>query len=163
MRVKPGQHLSQEGVDLARRVGDTIGPFNRVITSTLPRAYETAIAMGFAVDEQSDLLFPLPDGVEAEVVSWDAGFLAFAQAARLDGATARFARDLAAFLHNLALSLSDGDAALIVSHGGFMEAAAVGCLPDMDFSAWGGHCDYCEGIRLIFEKEIFTSGVVIRI
>ncbi|MBZ0278386.1 MAG: hypothetical protein K8I60_19725, partial [Anaerolineae bacterium] len=56
IRIKPGQHLSQAGVTLARRVGETIGPFDRVITSTIPRAYETAIAMGFAVDEQLDEL-----------------------------------------------------------------------------------------------------------
>ncbi len=163
MRVKPGQHLSQEGIDLARRVGDTMGPFNRVITSTLPRAYETAIAMGFAVDKQTDIMSMMPDGVEAAVGSWDAGFAAFAEAARSNGATARFARDLASFLNQVATSLPDGGAALVISHGGFMEAAAVGCLPDMDFSTWGGHCDYCEGVRLIFEKEIFTSGAVLRI
>ena len=46
MRVQPGQHLNQAGVALARRVGETMGPFALVVTSTLPRAYETAIAMG---------------------------------------------------------------------------------------------------------------------
>ncbi|MDQ2741632.1 MAG: hypothetical protein M3Z66_04960, partial [Chloroflexota bacterium] len=56
MRVKPGRHLSQAGVDLARRTGNQMGPFDRVITSTVARAYETAIAMGFAVDQQDDRL-----------------------------------------------------------------------------------------------------------
>lgn len=162
MRAKPGQHLSQEGVDLAREIGNAIGPFNRVITSTLPRAYETAIAMGFAVDEQSDILITLHEGVEAEVGAWDAGFAAFAQAAQRDSATARFARSLAAFLRDIAISLPEGGAALVISHGGFMDAAAVGCLPDVDFNTWGGYCDYCEGVRLIYESENFTYGMVIR-
>ena len=48
-RVIPGDHLSQAGVNLARRVGEAMGPFGLVITSTLPRAFQTAIAMGFAV------------------------------------------------------------------------------------------------------------------
>lgn len=53
MRSKPGKHLSQAGVSLARHVGETMGSFDRVVTSTLARAFETAIAMGFAVDERA--------------------------------------------------------------------------------------------------------------
>ena len=33
LRVKPGQHLSQAGVDLARAVGEGMGPFDLVVTS----------------------------------------------------------------------------------------------------------------------------------
>ncbi len=63
-RTKPGQHLSQQGVTLARKVGEGVGPFERVITSTVPRAFETAIAMGFAVDEQVELMSNYSDDVE---------------------------------------------------------------------------------------------------
>ncbi len=56
IRAKPSDHLNQQGVTLARLVGENLGPFDRVITSTLPRAFETAIAMGFAVDEQNELM-----------------------------------------------------------------------------------------------------------
>lgn len=73
MRMKPGIHLSQDGVALARRVGDHMGPFARVVTSTLPRAYETALAMGFAVDVQEGQLNTLGQAVSDEI-SWDAGF-----------------------------------------------------------------------------------------
>ena len=51
IRSNPGVHLNQQGVTLARLVGQNLGPFDRVVTSTLPRAFETALAMGFAVDE----------------------------------------------------------------------------------------------------------------
>ncbi len=47
--VKDRVHLSQAGVDLARRVGAGTGPFDRVVTSQITRTLETAIAMGFAV------------------------------------------------------------------------------------------------------------------
>jgi hypothetical protein len=47
-----GSQISQAGVDLARRVGASIGPFHRVAASVSPRTRETAIAMGFAVDEE---------------------------------------------------------------------------------------------------------------
>ena len=83
MRTKPGQHLSQAGVDLARLVGMRVGPFDRVITSTIPRAFETAIAMGFAVDEQLDQIARMPDDVE---VPWPADFAEWARAVR-DGRT----------------------------------------------------------------------------
>ena len=56
IRTIPGDHLNQQGVTLARLVGQNLGPFDRVVTSTLPRAFETAIAMGFAVDEQNELM-----------------------------------------------------------------------------------------------------------
>ena len=82
MRVKPGQHLSQAGVDLARRIGNTVGPFQRVVTTSIPRAFETAIAMGCAVDEQVEDrgVIMLNDDIEMEV-EWDAGFAALAAAA----------------------------------------------------------------------------------
>jgi broad specificity phosphatase PhoE len=46
-----GSHLSAEGVVLARLVGDSLGPFAVVVTSASPRAIETAVAMGLAVDD----------------------------------------------------------------------------------------------------------------
>src|SRR3954468_18275748 len=96
MRTRPGQHLSQAGVNLARRVGEGLGPFQRVITSGLPRAFETALAMGFAVDEQAELLSEMPLDAYDEI-DWKAGFAGLAQAVKLGGAAARFAQELAAF------------------------------------------------------------------
>jgi hypothetical protein len=52
---EPGSHLSPEGVDLARRVGRSLGSFASVVTSASPRAIETALAMGYAVDDTADL------------------------------------------------------------------------------------------------------------
>jgi broad specificity phosphatase PhoE len=163
MRVKPGQHLSQAGVDLARRIGNTVGPFSRVITSTIPRAYETAIAMGFAVDEQNEILSLLVDGVEEEVGGWDAGFTAFAQAVQRGGVIADYARQQADFLYTVAHALPDDGAALVISHGGVVESQVVGCLPNADFSVWGRYCDYCEGTRLYFDGEQFLRGEVLRV
>ena len=44
MRRKPGAHLSQDGIALARLIGENAGPYDLVVTSTIPRAVETAIA-----------------------------------------------------------------------------------------------------------------------
>ena len=50
-----GSHLSAEGVMLARLVGASLGPFAFVVTSASPRAIETALAMGLAVDDTMEL------------------------------------------------------------------------------------------------------------
>ena len=62
-----GDHLNQTGVKLANLVGKNMGPFDRVVTSTLPRAFETAIAMGFAVDEKNELMNTFGSAVSNEV------------------------------------------------------------------------------------------------
>jgi hypothetical protein len=55
-----GSHLSREGVALARTVGPVIGPADHVVVGPLPRHLETAIAMGYAVDD---------------IVEWPSGYL----------------------------------------------------------------------------------------
>lgn len=162
MREPGGVHLSQAGVTLARRLGEDMGPFDRVITSTLPRAYETAIAMGFAVDAQLEQLSILGADVDAEV-HWAAGFAAFAQAIRLGGATARFAHAQSALWQAIVESVPEGGQALVISHGGVVEAGAVACLPDADHHAWGPGCYYCEGVRLSFDGRRFVEAEILRV
>lgn len=161
MRVKPGEHLSQAGVTLARRTGAQMKPFERVITSQSPRAYETAIAMGFAFESFSDLLFVMEAGVESEV-AWDAGFAAFAQAIRLNGITARYGQSLAELWAEIAQSLPEEGSALLITHGGNIEAGAVTCFPEADHAGWGAYLDYCEGVRLGFEQHRFSSIEILR-
>lgn len=162
MRTKPGQHLSQAGVDLARRVGEEMTAFDKVYTSIIPRAFETGIAMGYAVDYQVGLLASMPSDVE---VPFDVGFGGFSATIRQHpaSAVANFARELAAFHGNVAMSLPDGGRALVISHGGFIEASAVGCLPDADHESWGRSCNYCEGVRLTYDEGRFTACEVLRV
>ncbi len=161
MRTKPGQHLSQAGVDRARRVGGTVGDFDRVVTSTVPRAYETAIAMGFAVDEQLAALNTLGAGVEQEI-DWRRGCAAFAGVARHGGATAAFASRQAALWRQIVLSVPDGGRVLVITHGGIIEAGTVGCLPTADYTAWGPSCDYCEGVELRFDCDRWVGARLLR-
>ena len=162
MRTKPGQHLSQAGVDLARRVGEGIASCDLVITSPSPRAFETALAMGFAVERQAERLGESPSGKE---IPWDAGFAAYAECLRQhpNGILATFARQLAAFHRDIARELPDGGRALLISHGSFIEASVVGCLPDFDYGDWGPACNYCEGVRLVFEGDDFTDCELLRV
>ena len=49
-RSIPQSHLSQAGIEQARVMSARFDRFDFVVASTSPRAFETAIAMGFAVD-----------------------------------------------------------------------------------------------------------------
>lgn len=162
IRNKPGQHLSQQGVTLARLVGQNLGPFDRVVTSTLPRAFETAIAMGFAVDEQNELMSTYSDAVEMEA-PWPLSPAQYAEAVRRGGATARYANQLAEIYYHLADYLADGRAALVINHGGIAEFGAIACLPNVDHAAWGPHFECCEGIRLFWEDGKFINAEILRV
>jgi broad specificity phosphatase PhoE len=162
MRAKPGQHLCQAGVELARRVGDGLGRFDRVVTSLVPRAFETAIAMGYAVDEQLEALSASPQDLPAEV-DWREGCSAFQRAARAGGVAGRYVRLQGRLMHGIAAALPEGGRALVVSHGGIVEAGVVGCRPDDDFSAWGPACGYCEGVRLTFDGDRCVAAELLRV
>ncbi len=162
MRTKPGQHLSQAGVTRARHVGEKMGYFDRVITSTIPRAFETAIAMGFAVHEQYDLLSEMSLEVNLELnLAADIGD--FAQVVRQGNTAAKFAAELAHLHRTIASTLPETGRALIISHGGIVELTAIGCLPEADYTSFGVGCDYCEGIQLTFAQGHFTQVKMLRL
>ena len=161
-RCKPGQHLNQAGVSMARRVGLSMGPFSRVITSTVPRAFETAIAMGFAVDEQREALAMLGPGVEEEV-AWDAGFGPFGEAFCRQNAVFRFGN---ALFHDWLACLElvpEQQSMLIITHGGLVEAGAVAAFPNGEHARWSGPCGYCEGVRLEFDGQNCTGIHLLRV
>ncbi len=162
IRLKPGDHLNQSGVSLARLVGQNLGPFDRVVTSTLPRAFETAIAMGFAVDEQNELMSTYGSDVEREA-PWPLSCAGYAEVVRKGGAATRYATQLVVVYTKLVDYLADGRAALVINHGGVAELGAVACLPDADHFAWGSHFEPCEGIRLFWENGKFVDGEILRV
>ncbi len=158
-RAKPSQHLSQAGVTLARQIGETIGPFDRVITSTVPRAFETAVAMGFAVDEQLEQLTMTGDALQ----EWPESFAAAAGMIRAGGAVADFARTQVDLWRTIVAALPDGGSALVIAHGGIIELGAVACLPNADHASWGSACEFCEGIRLGFDGQEFIGAEILRV
>ena len=162
MRSIPGVHLSQEGVALARRLGQEMGPFERVVTSTLPRAFETAIAMGFAVTEQVELMSTYGDAVEQEA-PWPQSFAAYAKAVKRDKAVARYAQQLAEYYKELAASIADGHAALVINHGGIVELGIVASFPDADYESWGDAVSYCEGARLSWQDGKCVHAELLRV
>ena len=162
MRSKPGDHLSQPGVSLARLVGQNLGPFDRVVTSTLPRAFETAIAMGFAVDEENELMSSYTDAVEREA-PWPLSLAAYADVVSRGGPATQYANQLAEVYTKLADYLVDGRAALVVNHGGVLELGLIAALPDADHMQWGSHFEYCEGARLFWDDGKFVDAEILRV
>ena len=161
MRRKPGEHLSQDGIELARLVGETSGPFGLVVTSTLPRAIETAIAMGFEVHETLPALGELMDGLHRKV-GWPNPFPRVARAVKDLPEGAEFARTQSNLWRSIVERVEDGKQALVVTHGGFVEFGAVASVPSVEHGAWGVAIGYCEGVRLTFDDG-FTDCELLRV
>jgi broad specificity phosphatase PhoE len=79
------------------------------------------------------------------------------------GPAAKYARAQARLWRSIAAQLPDGGAALVITHGGIIEAGTVGCLPGLDYAAWGGPCGYCEGARLSFDDDRPVAAQVLRV
>lgn len=166
--VEAHMHLSRAGVELARRVGAEAGPFDRVVTSRIARTRETVVAMGFAVDEQMEVLGEIPPEVWAAIGhhdrwSWSAPFAVFARLVRDGGATARFARGQAEAWRAVAEAAPEGGSALVISHGRAIECGAVACLPDADHATWGSPFGKLEGLRLVYDKHRWTGPELLRV
>jgi broad specificity phosphatase PhoE len=155
----PGSHLSPEGVALARLVGRSLGPFACVATSASPRAVETALAMGFAIDDTVDL----PSGyVPGQIAHhdhwhWPQPYRTYAELlAQLPelAAVANVHREL---WTRLLAAVPDGAAVLVICHGGGIEPALVTCLPHADHASWGPPFGHCDGARLCFDQGIFIA------
>ena len=166
--VKDHVHLSQAGVDLARRVGAASGPFDRVVTSRITRTLETAVAMGFAVDEQLEVLRKIEPNVWAEVGhherwAWQEPFVGFARLVGEGGATARLGRVQAAAWREIVRGVPEGGRALVISHGRVIESGAVTCFPHADHASWGAPFGKCEGLRLAYEGDIWSGVELLRV
>lgn len=166
--VKDHVHLSQSGIDLARRVGAGMGPFDRVVTSRITRTLETAVAMGFAVDDQWAVLGEIEPDVWAEVGhherwGWDEPFTAFARLVEKGGATAGLGRAQAEAWREIVRDLPEDGRALVVSHGRVIEVGTVACFPDVDHAAWGPPFGKCEGLRLAYNGDGWTAPELLRL
>jgi broad specificity phosphatase PhoE len=161
-RNVPQPHLSQTGVDLARRAGEGLGKFDRVVTSTIPRAFETALAMGYAVDEQIAQLSMMSDAVTA-AIQWNAGFMAWSRATQHNPVVRQYTQLMADLLRSIVRALPDDGRALIISHGGIVEATVIGCVSASTRFADDAACGYCEGVRLAFDGDTVVHFEMLRV
>ncbi|MDE2863202.1 MAG: phosphoglycerate mutase family protein [Chloroflexota bacterium] len=157
MRRKPGQHLSQSGIELARLVGDRSGPYEWVTTSPLPRAVETAVAMGFEVNETVEDLARMPPRT---LDGWPLPFAAVYELVGAGGQAAEFAARTLGVWREIVGKIPESGKALIVTHGGIVELGAVAAVPGGPQMAWGGPIGYLEGVRLTFEGDMCQCRVL---
>lgn len=154
-----GSHLSSDGVALARRIGEQVGPVAYVVTNGLPRTIETAIAMGYAVDAD----VPLPSGyVPGEVAhhdqwQWPQPYVQYARLLADGAGLAEVAARHREVWVDAVENVADGETALTVSSGGSIEPTLVACFPDEDHASWGQPFSHCDGARLAYEAGRFVS------
>lgn len=158
-----GGHLAPEGVELARRVGRTVGRFDRVVTSSKPRAVETALAMGLRVDRELEELERMPDEVEARVdETRPKSFGEYAELVRHSSAVASYARAQADLWARELEPVPEGGRLLLVSHGGVIELGAVAAVPGALDSA-GPPLGYLEGVRLTRDRGRWVRADLVRL
>jgi broad specificity phosphatase PhoE len=149
-----GSYLSAEGVALARRVGIGIGPFDVVIATPIPRTVETAIAMGFAVDEVVDV--GLDDAFWEEAGrhdhwTWDEPFSSYRALIVRDGSVARVGRAQRDAWTEALMRVPEGGAVLAISHGHAIEVGLVTCAQRIDGAAGEGPFNQVEGFRCRYD------------
>jgi broad specificity phosphatase PhoE len=161
-----GSHLSADGVHLARHIGESIGPFDHVVASDVPRTLETAIAMGFAVDE----IVPFPEALAWDAVIEEMGWHAlwdedrpFAYLKDVLPARPQTARLAAHYAEQWRRIANEYESALVLTHGLIIEAGLVACFPDADHKTWGRPFSHCEGARLQLRDGAFSRIEILRV
>lgn len=162
MRQKPGQHLSQDGVALARQAGTGLGPYAAVFTSHLARAVETAVAMGFAVGRAIEDLGLYPEALP-DLISWPAPLADIRPRLSRHPEIAALAGTQVALWRRLLSDIPDGEAGLVVTHGGLLEIGTIALLSELGFPIEGDAFAYCEGLRIQSRGTVIAAVEQIRL
>ena len=163
-RRDPGAvHLSPEGLEKARSLASTIGRFDRVVSSPVPRAVETVEALGFSVDVTVPELALVPGEVDRFLELFrPQSYADFVRMVRRKRVVAEYARQMADLLREELLRVPDEGRLLVVSHGGVIELGAAGAR-GQDALSFGPAAGYLEGVRLFLVGREWVRGEVVRV
>jgi len=166
------KHLTREGRLLAQEVGRTLEVhYDLAIVSPRTRCRETMEAFGIA-DYCEDQSFARID--TAELAPFAAEARAIARTEKCSTLRACFdiegtrnvlesvGRRTVAALIEIARELPEDGKALIVSHGGRIESAALVAFDTFDIDQIGGELDFCEGVLFKFEDHALSGVEVLR-
>lgn len=148
-----GSLLSAEGVRAARSVGEVLPTISYVLTGPDRRHSETAIAMGYAVDEA----VRWPSGYIAGVVEhhdqwrWDQPFVRYAELLKTSSALRDVALEHLRHWSHAVDQVRDGGAALVISSGGSIEPVLVAAFATGDLGSWGSTLHQLDGATLTFD------------
>lgn len=150
-----GSLLSAEGVVRARALGERLPFAEYVVTGPDRRHVETAVAMGYAVDETVSW----PSGYVAGVVNhhdqwrWDRPFQRYAELLETSTELQAVAHVHLTHWCRALDQIVDGATALVVSSGGSIEPMLVASHPDGDQAEWGTALHHLEGATLTFDGD----------
>ncbi len=157
-RQKPGKHLSQTGIDLARMTRPQTSPFDLVVTANVPRAIETSIAFGNEVHQMDDALGQLPREI-FDKIGWPNSFSHFKTIISQHKDVEDFANAQAQNWREIVDHLPKNGRALIISHGAIIELGLIACQPNANHKEWGNAIGYCEGANLTLEGNVITGEI----
>lgn len=158
-----GKGLSPEGIELAKKASaDLLATYARVIASEKQRAQETAEAFGFPEHEVDDRFSTIglaagdPVAEKAAQLQRERGLSILESWLALPEAVEAIRTQAEAYWQavlDVARSLADDQAALIVSHGGAIEPAIMAGTGQWSLDVLGGELECGEGVRLYFEGD----------
>jgi len=141
-------HLNAAGVQLARALGDRLGPMQRTASSPAQRCLETAVALGCAVDEEWDELALPDDDATMQELDRIATYGDAVRLVRYGRCIPSLASQLRDHIQRLIDELQDHQDALLVTHAGVVEVVAAAVCGE-SVAELGEGVGYCEGVRMM--------------
>ena len=156
-----GKGLSDEGRGLARRARALLAPhYDLCVSSPKERARETMEALGYEhydVDEAFTAVNPWePFDAEVTKLAKERAVTPLAACWEIPEALSYLKLQGETFLtavKRIARKLPEGGRALVVSHGGILEAAALHGCTRYDLVELGGEIGFCEGVMFKLDGE----------
>lgn len=156
-----GKGLSEEGRELAQRARALLAShYDLCVSSPKERARETLEALGFdryEVDEAFTAVNPWePFDAEVTKLAKERGTIPLAACWEIPEALSYLRMQGETFLSavkRVARKLPDEGRALVVSHGGILEAAALHGCARYELDELGGEIGFCEGVVFILDGE----------
>ncbi len=156
-----GKGLSAEGRQMALRARALLAPhYDSIVSSPKERARETCEALGFdryEVDEAFTAVNPWePFDAQVSRLAKERGIIPLAACWEIPEALSSLRAQGATFLaaiKRVARKLPEDGRALVVSHGGILEAAALFGYSRYDLAELGGEICFCEAVVFKFEGE----------
>ena len=166
-----GKSLSEEGRELARRARALLAPhYDLCVSSPKERARETMEALGherYEVDEAFTAVNPWePFDTEVMRIAKERGIIPLVACWEIPEALSYLKLQGETFLgavKRIARKLPEEGRALVVSHGGILEAAALHGWPRYDLSELGGEIGFCEAVVFKLEGERLVAVEVKRL
>ena len=155
-RNTSGEGLSERGLEIAQGVGQSLPHYDFVVTTEFSWTYETAVAMGYEVNKRWNAPGYAKEERDEEV-SHHASPSDYARLIKTSSGIARWAQAQSEYYRSIIKMIPDEAKALLIFHGGAINAAAIACFPHANHERWGPAFGHCEGYCLYYENEKFVD------